>query len=103
MFDEEEYIIYYDIFEFLRCFNSSYFGDRSYFSGRFGFKDSRNGLIKFLIGGYTDDNWGVLEVCGRDKEKVIEALKQLVEDLKSKQSFNGYGLLEAYMNGENSF
>ncbi|NEY18563.1 hypothetical protein G4D61_01085 [Bacillus ginsengihumi] len=103
MFDDQEYTIYYDTFEFLRCIKSRYLDSRGYFSGRFGFKDDRNHLIQFLIDGYSNESWDVLEVCGGDKEKFIEALKHLVEDLNSQSRFSGFGLLEAYINGENKF
>lgn len=103
VFDDQEYEIYYDIFEFLRSIKSRYLDNRGYFSGRFGYKDDRNHLIQFLIDGYSNESWDVLEVCGGDKEKFIEALKYLVEDLNSQSFFSGFGLLEAYVDGENKF
>lgn len=101
VFDEEEYTIYYDIFELLRSIKSRYLQNNSYFSGRFGYRHAGNSLIQFLIAGYSNKNWAVLEICAGDEEKFKEALESLVRDLDSEFKFSGFGLLEAYINGEN--
>lgn len=103
VFDDQEYTIYYDIFEFLRCIKSRYLDNSGYFSGRFGYSGDRNHLIQFLLNGYSNEKWSVLEICGNDKEEFKRALNQLIEDLKSRTSFSGYGFWEAYIDGENKF
>src|SRR5699024_5292234 len=101
--DDQEYEIYYDIFEFLRSIKCRYLINRGYFSGRFGYKSDRSHLIQFLIDGYSNESWDVLELCAGDKKKFIDALKYLVEDLNNQSFFSGFGLLEAYVDGENKF
>src|SRR5699024_2368266 len=55
VFDDQEYEIYYDIFEFLRSIKCRYLINRGYFSGRFGYKSDRSHLIQFLIDGYSNE------------------------------------------------
>jgi SIR2-like domain len=97
VFDREEYTIYYDYFEFLRCIKHRYLGNRNYFSGRFGFKYDRNHIYHFLQEGSVKENWEVLVLCGQSKYEFIRALRTLVEDLDSQAYFSGQGLLEAYL------
>jgi hypothetical protein len=103
VFDDEEYTTYYDYFEFLRSIKSRYSDSYYYFSGRFGFKNERHQIHKFLLEGFDNEDWEVLVLCGKSKEKFLEALENLTKDLNNRVYFNGYGLLEAYMNGETRF
>ncbi|WP_100332895.1 SIR2 family protein [Bacillus xiapuensis] len=95
-FDEAEFARHYDIFELLRAIKYRYVKEAGYASGLFGFKSSREHLIRFLKEGREDASWPALHICGRSQEAFAAALKSLAEDLNRQHPFNGHGLVNAY-------
>lgn len=97
MFDVEEYNIFYDYFEFLRCVKYYYLEINSYYSsGRFGFKYDKKYIELFIKEGSIEKNWGVLVLCGGSNSEFARVLKMLVLYLNNNSQFTGGNLIEAY-------
>lgn len=96
MFDQEEYNIFYDYFEFLRCIKYYYLKIEDYYlTGRFGFKNKKY-LELFIKGGSIKENWDVLVLCGENKLEFEYALQRLVGYLHKTSYFSGGNLIVAY-------
>lgn len=97
LFDEEEFTLYYDCFEFLRCIKVQYLNRNDYVSGRFGYKVNQEELLQFIREGFLNNSdWDVLELTERSPEEFKRALNQLEETLNSQMHFNVSRLVEAY-------
>lgn len=97
-FDNVEYRIHYDLFEFLRSLKHRYLDDYNYFSGIFSYSQDRNHIEQFLSEGSLITDWDVLYLFDGDKEIFNESLKKLTEYLHKEFYFSGNGLIEAYLN-----
>ncbi|MGG2944781.1 hypothetical protein ABEO51_16920 [Bacillus safensis] len=97
-FDSVEYMIHYDLFEFLRSLKHRYLGDSNYFSGCFGYRKDRNHIEQFLTEGFLIPDWEVLLLFEGDRELFTKSLRTLSDDLNKQVYFNGYGLVETYLN-----
>lgn len=99
-FDSVEYMIHYDLFEFLRSLKHRYLDDYNYLSGCFGYRDDRSHIEQFLSEGSLITEWEVLLLFGGDRELFIKSLRTLSDDLNKQMYFSGRGLVEAYLNEE---
>jgi hypothetical protein len=97
-FDRAEYMIYYDLFEFLRSLKHRYLGDYNYFCGCFGYRDDRSHIELFLSEGSLITDWEVLLLFEGDRDLFTKSLRLLSEDLNKLMYFSGKGLVEAYLN-----
>lgn len=96
MFDVEEYNIFYDYFEFLRCVKYYYLGIKNhYLMGKFGFKYDMKYIELFVKEGSMEKNWDVLVLCGGNNSEFAKVLKMLAKELNT-QGFTGKSLIEAY-------
>ncbi|OXS60813.1 SIR2-like protein [Bacillus sp. V-88] len=96
-FDSDEFIIHYDLFEFLRSLKHRYLGNYDYFSGSFGYRDDRTHIEQFLSEGSFIPDWEVLVLFEGSKDLFIKSLRTLSEDLNQATYFSGRGLVEAYL------
>lgn len=97
-FDSVEYMIHYDLFEFLRSLKHRYLGDNNYFSGCFGYRSDRSHIEQFLTEGSLITDWEVLLLFEGDRELFTKSLRTLSDDLNKQVYFSGHGLVEAYLN-----
>ncbi|MBG9820243.1 SIR2 family protein [Bacillus safensis] len=97
-FDSVEYMIHYDLFEFLRSLKHRYLGDSNYFSGCFGYRSDRSHIEQFLTEGSLITDWEVLLLFEGDRELFTKSLRTLSDDLNKQVYFSGHGLVEAYLN-----
>ncbi|MEH2979918.1 SIR2 family protein [Bacillus amyloliquefaciens] len=96
-FDSVEYMIHYDLFEFLRSLKHRYLNNYDYYSGIFGYKIDRTHIEQFLSEGSIVTDWEVLVLFEGSKSLFIESLRKLSEDLNQDTYFSGRGLVEAYL------
>ncbi|MDW4528778.1 SIR2 family protein [Rossellomorea marisflavi] len=96
-FDSVEYMIHYDLFEFLRSLKHRYLSNYDYYSGIFGYKIDRTHIEQFLSEGSIVTDWEVLVLFEGSKSLFIESLRKLSEDLNQDTYFSGRGLVEAYL------
>ena len=96
--DNTEYEIFYDYFEFLRSIKHRFL-DLDYYSfGRYGYKDDKEHLIKFISDGKAIENWEVLELTGNSRIEFKKALEKLTRNLNEKSFSSGEELLRAFIN-----
>lgn len=99
-FDSVEYMIHYDLFEFLRSLKHRYLDDYNYFSGCFGYRDDRSHIEQFLSEGSLITDWEVLLLFEGDRELFTKSLRTLSDDLNKQMYFSGHGFVEAYLNAK---
>lgn len=100
VFDSVEYMIHYDLFEFLRSLKHRYSDNFDYATGCFGYKEDRTHIEQFLSEGAQINDWEVLSMFGDDKDMFIESLRTLSENLNQLMYFSGRGLVESYLEDE---
>lgn len=102
--DEEEYEIYFDLFEFLRAlkYHSLDYGGH-YATGMFGSKPEVDHIEKFLMEGFNTNDWEVLVLFEENEDEFKASLKKLVKYLEDSPDHFPHNILQAYLTGSNKW